>query len=120
MGHPAVSHRNHGSFLGGSLADIALDRFPDEKKLAATEGADVVDAFEKNHILQASANRACVVVDFASQLVRSEVCLLHWTPPLPVIDIRRVFATLVVNNRLRMAIVNYVRRIYATSFSFHS
>ena len=37
------------------LADIALDRFPDEKQLATAERTDVMDAFDQIDVLSKSA-----------------------------------------------------------------
>lgn len=86
-GNVAIGHRHKGSTVSGCRTDVALDRFPDEEELAPAERADVVDAFEKDDVLQARADGARVVVDAFGQLIRGKVRLAHLHALLLVIGI---------------------------------
>lgn len=73
----AVSHVSHGCAPGRELADIALDRFPDEEQLPATEGSDVVNTLQQHRVFQTGTDGPGVVVDSGSQFVGGQVSLHH-------------------------------------------
>ena len=63
--------RRHGVEVR-RLADVALDRCPDEEDLATTKRPDVVHSFKQDAVLQTFSNRAHVVLDASGQLFGGE------------------------------------------------
>src|SRR6185312_15765155 len=53
--------------------DISFNGLPQEQDLPAAERADVVDALQKDRILQPVANRACVILDEFRQFLGRQV-----------------------------------------------
>ena len=84
MAHPAIRHGNAEGLAAGD-AQIALNGFPYEEELAATERADVVDTLEKNAVFQLVADRARIVMDTLGQLIGGQVGIAHDVTPM-VID----------------------------------
>jgi hypothetical protein len=57
----------------GNLRHVHLDVLPDIERLAATEGPDVMPAFQQNAVLHAFTDGPCVVFDAGRQLRRRQV-----------------------------------------------
>lgn len=74
MADTAIGHRNR-KCLGVGAAHVRFDLLPDVEDLAAAEGADIVNPFEQDAVLQPFANRAGVVLDASRELVGGEVSL---------------------------------------------
>jgi hypothetical protein len=74
MAHSSVSHRDR-ECLGRGAAHVGFDLLPDVEDLAAAEGANVVNPFEQDAVLQPFADRPGVVLDASRKLVGGEVSL---------------------------------------------